>query len=437
MTKQRIRDHLRTTYSDAELQTWFDPLRLRVSETGNIEVSFPHALYARWFSKERQKEFEREIASLFDSQPRITYAKTPCGKARSLKVSTKDFQAKAVQVVQQSPDQGQWSFDSFIYNKKNEFPVSMAREMAASAQNPAYNPFIICGRGTCGKTHLLRAMAGAMAASLTWDGIFFGTAEELRALHADNDKPGVFKRRLLRHKAIFIDNAHYLASCPGLQQELIHIVEVFREKNKPFVLALDESFDHTALNEKLRARLESGLVVMVKKPDLDVRLRYAKAQCRANRLQLRKDLLLPLAQRFQNLPAIQGMVTKIAAFQNKTDKPVSLADLEKIMANDTLTGKPATPESIINQVADTFSLTPGDITGPDRRAPIVYARQIAMYLCRELLGVSLSSLGRYFNGKNHATVIYACKKIEQNMNSDKKTHTLVTQIRKRFLSGFA
>ena len=430
VNKERIRDHLRTMHTDAELQTWFDPLGFRFSDSGTMEVHFPHVLFSHWFGKERQKMLEREVAGILGTQPRIIYIKPESDRS----LSVKRVPAKAA--LQVTGDHAQWSFDTFIYNKKNEFPVAMAREMAASARNPVYSPFVICGKGTCGKTHLLRAIAGGMASALSPESIYLGTVEELNTLYSENEKPGMFRKKMLRYKAIFLDNAQDLAAYPDLQQELLSIGDTFREKKKPFVVAIDEDLDQSAMSQKLRSRLESGLVVSVKKPDLDVRLRYVKAQCAANRLHLKKEYLLPLAQRFHNFRALQGIVTKIAAFQKRSDKPITNAEFDKLLASSgALSDRPATPQAIIAHVAESLSLTPEDISGNSRQSGVVRARQIAMYLCRELLGVSLSSLGRYFNGKNHATVLYACKKITKSLDSDKDMHKLVTHIRKKFLSS--
>ena len=430
MSKQHIRDYLRTLHTDADLQTWFDPLRLKFRDPGILEVQFPHALFSSWFCKERQKRFEKEVAQLLNEPIRVIYSK-PSRSKSSLPIKLEKNLAEYATAVQ--GDGVIFSFDTFIYNKKNEFPVSLAREVASTPTNQIYVPFILCGKGSCGKTHLLRAMAGTMASSLPAGGIYFETVEETNTLLQEN--PAAFKRKIMRHKAVFLDNGQNLTHFPELQQELIFIAEYFREKKKTFVLAMDESFDQTALNPKLRSRLESGLAVTVKKPDLDVRLRYAKSQCIANRITLKKELLLSLAQRFHNLTTIQGVIAKVSAFQQKSGKPLTSSDLEKLLAGtDTLSGKPASPSAIINQVAEAFSLIPEDILGNDRRADTTLARQIAMYLCRELLGVPYSSLGSYFNGKNHATVIYACKKIKGSLVSNKDMNKLVTRIRKKFLS---
>jgi len=427
--KQRIREHLRTLHSDVDLRSWFDPLSLKFSENGTLEVRFPHMLFSRWFGKERQKRFEREVHFVFSSVSRVVYTK-PGDKrqARALSGSGAVMEALADAHI----DSGRYSFDTFLYNKKNEFPVSMAREVASSPNNQTYVPFVICGKGGCGKTHLLRAMAGSMAEHLPSGSIYLGTVEELENLYREN--PIGFKRRMLRHRAILLDNGQNLNSLPELQQELVFVAEKYKEKKRPFVLSLDENVDQSTFTPRLRARLESGLTVTLKKPDLDVRLRYAKAQCVVNRIPLKKEILLSLAQRFHNLSTIQGVISKALAFYENTGKPVTVPAMEKILAG-TLAGKLPTPHAIINEVAEAFLVSPAVITGNERTTEATRARQTAMYLCRELLGAPYSSLGVYFNGKNHATVIYACKKIEKIIKSDKDMNKRVAKIQKKFLTA--
>jgi ATPase involved in DNA replication initiation len=427
----RIREHLRTLHSDADLRAWFDPLRLTIPEPGVLEVRFPHGLFSKWFGKEHQKQFERDIVPLLGPFSAVVFTKPEPARLPHTKRHKPLPQVVAVPSL--FGENSQYSFETFIYNKKNEFPVSVAREFASSVSNALYVPFVICGRGNCGKTHLLRAMAGTMAAVLPSGGVYFATVEEAEALYRES--PSSFIRKMLHYRAVFLDNGQNLSLYPELQQQFVFISEKFREKKKPLVLAIDDSVDQSALNPQLRARLESGLSVTVKRPDLDVRLRYAKAQCTIHHVSLKKDFLLSIAQRFSNLTTIQGIIVKTSAFQQKTGKTLTLADMEKLLAGtDALIGKRPTPAGIISQVADSLSLSPEDITGNDRRTEIVRGRHIAMYLCRKLLGTPYSSLGAYFGGKNHATIIYTIKKIEKLLKIDKDMHKLVTKIRKKFLT---
>lgn len=427
--KQTIREHLSARHSEADLQAWFDPLHFNVLESGTIEIRFPHALFSNWFGKERQKRLEKELAGLHDGISRIVYLKPGNRRARTVAKPKMEQQASR----KDNADNAQFSFDTFIYNKKNEFPVTMAHKLAVRIEDPLHIPFVICGKGGCGKTHLLRAMAGTAQKTVQHGDIYIGTVEDAGALFTAD--PASFKQTMLQYKAIFLDDGQNLAAFPYLQQEFVLIADSFKENKKNFVLAIDDGLDQTALNPKLRARLESGLSVTVKKPDLDVRMRYAKAQCAAQRIQLKKELLLPIAQRFTSLTIIQGIIAKAAAFQLQNGKPFTASDMEKILAGmDSIAGKCATVPAIISQVADAFSVTPEDIMGMDRGSDAVLARQTAMYLCRKLLAAPYASLGQYFYGKNHSTVMYSVKKIEKKIENDKVMNKLVTKIRKKFLS---
>lgn len=434
--KESIRNHLRRNHTDAELKTWFDPLNIVCSGSEALEVHFPHALFSRWFDRERRKTFERDLHRALGSYPRIVYAKpdkSVSRKALSLRAPGQRIRVKN-RSLPENPG-GQWSFMTFIHNKKNEFAVSVARELAMQPQKPSHVPLILTGKGTCGKTHLLRAMAREISACLPEGSVFLGTAAELNAYFLECADSATFKRKILRKKAVFIDNANKLSDYPALQQELIFLTDTFKDKNKPLVLAVDANLDYETIDRQLGSRLAGGLVLTLKGPDLDVRLRYARAQCAAMRVQLKRDSLLPIAQRFRNFRAIQGVIANIAAYEKKSGRPVSSAELQKILAgSDALFGVEATPGAVISLIAEACGISPEEITGNFRRAEIVKARQIAMYLCRELLEISLSSLGKYFNGKNHATVLYACKKIDKMLYNDKDMHNLVTRVRKKFLS---
>lgn len=434
--KKNIRDRLQANHSEAELQTWFDPLNLRFADAGTLEVCFPHVLFSRWFDKERRKAFEREIYAALEGHPRIVYAQPAAPRTKefaSVRNAYREIRAKQKNFPETTGEQ--WSFETFLYNKKNEFAVVMAMEAASQPQNPSHVPLIIAGKGTCGKTHLLRAMARKMTATLFDANIFFGTVAELHSYFSECRDSTAFRRKISRKKAIFIDNAQDLAEYPELQQELVFLTDSFKDKNKPLVLSVDTNFNPQSLDRGLYSRISGGLILTLKIPDLDIRLRYGKAQCAAMRLHLEKEHLLFIAQRFHNIRAIQGIIAKIAAYGGKTGRPVSSAELQKIIAGaDTLSLPQATPEAVIRHVAEAMNISPEEITGNSRRADIVKARQTAMYLCREFLQVSLAALGKYFTGKNHATVIYACKKIENILDSDSIVNNLVTQARKKFLS---
>jgi chromosomal replication initiator protein len=337
VNKESIHNHLLKNHKDVNLQDWFDPLRLYFSSAGTIEVRFPHVLFSRWFDKDRRKTFEREVCLALGFHPRIIYT-TP----ENTPLQPMNFPVHAYFQENRSKQRslpkdigGQWSFATFIYNKKNKFAVSMARELAAQPKTPSHVPLVITGEGTCDKTHILRAIAREIASTLPEDSVYFGTAAELNTYFRECADSVIFKKKILRKKAIFIDDTNDLSDYPELQQEMVFVTDTFKNKNKPLVLAVDSNLDHENIDRQLRSRLLGGLVITLKRPDLDIRLRYAKTQCSLLRLHLKKDHLLPIVQRFNNFRVIQGVITKIAAYEKKSVKPVSTPNYRKYSRDTT------------------------------------------------------------------------------------------------------
>lgn len=428
--KQTLRASLRTAHSETDLKKWFDPLVLRESRNGSFEVRFPHALFAGWFNDEKRGILERELTHVTGHAISVTY-RTPGGTAapkKSLPAKQHtDFFTPFI-----CEDSGNYCFETFLCNKKNEFPLAMAKEVAKAPASQTYFPFVICGKGTCGKTHLLRATAKNMAEYRKNSLIYLGSVDDLAAAYSGIGNENTTRQQLLRYDSFFLDDAQRLAAHPALQQELIYVADHFRDHKKPLVLAFDEGLAKSDISEKLRSRLEAGLVVTLKKPDLDVRLRYTLGEAQNIALPLSKEHALTIAQRFHDLRYLSGVITKISAFCSKNIRPLSDMDLDKLLEHGTEnSGTLLTPESIISTVAEQFSLSVAEILGNKRQHILVQARQISMLLCRELLGLSFPALGVVFGGKNHATVFYACKKIQALQESDSTMNNLVSNIRKK------
>ena len=182
-----------------------------------------------------------------------------------------------------------------------------------------------------------------------------------------------------------------------------------------------------ALDERLRSRLESGLVVELMEPDLDVRMRYLQAMSKERHMNLTREQMLFIAQRCSQFRLLQGLLLKVAAFCSVTGCELSQADLENIVRTGVADKTPGCLE-ILGVVARAMNLRPEDVLGGKRRPDLVLARQVSMYICRRKLGLSYPELGRAFGGKDHSTVIYAIKKIKKILVSDKALQQLVTEL---------
>lgn len=433
MLKNELR-HILNQDGGQETQAWFEALTLH-QENGTLRVVFPHTYFAAWFSRHKRNTFEDALHRHFtDKVPlRVVYEQNaPKALADALHDSAPLQREAQGETGHESED----SFAAFISNAKNAFPLAAAREVAASAIGAVYTPFLLCGRSGTGKTHLLRALAAAF----TQRGARV-ICQNAARFCAENTpwtrRPELFWEQC---DVLVLDDMQDLAGQSAWQQKLTACMDACPHGGHAVAGVADHAgsrqlvFAHAGpaqalkiLDERLRSRLESGLVVELLEPDLDVRLRYLQMLSKKRRLALGRDQLLYLAQRCAQFRLLQGLLLKVEAFAAMHGRALTPADLENIVRTGGAEKLPGCRE-ILNEVARGLNLRPDDILGTRRRPDLVLARQVAMYLCRQKLGLSYPELGRAFGGRDHSTVIHAIKKIKKLLISDKDVQRLVTQL---------
>lgn len=439
--KKALRQHLQQTCPEQDLRQWYDPLAITLSENDKrLDVQFPHPFFAQWFSATAQVRFESRLREFLGDGYVLRYISDSGDSPRA---------APAPHAARQLdyPFGTRFTFDSFLHNRKNQFPVATAREVAHDSRSPherRYNPFVICGESGNGKTHLLRAIANELSRSRDKNAIFCDAVDELDARFPGLAAPGPAAAQerqqarglLCACEALVLDDLQRLRDQPSMQEELTFAFDHFRDNGKQMVFACSGRLANlNFLIPKLRSRLEWGLIVELHEPDLDVRLKFVQQQSRSRNIPLSKEHALTLAQRFREFRHLQGILIKIDAYRQLIKRDIQDRELEQILRH-TDSGKTTslTPEAVIAATAEHLGIPPRDIVGDKRRQHIVQARQVAMFLCRELLGSSFPALGRVFGGKDHSTAMYAVRKIKQLQQSDKDLQLLVTDIKRKCLT---
>lgn len=451
--KQGLRpllDRAQAADAGASPGAWLDALALRL-EGDRLVVGFPHSYFARWFSMYKQDSFESALAQCFPGAPVVLYEEAPAtrtGRRDAPAGGAAGTSAGRAPVPGKGPDAGKEPpaspppppadpFERFIVNAKNAFPLATARKIAGEGAPGGGAVVVFCGKSGTGKTRLLKAMAEALGRRLGNGRVLFCPATHFCAPGGGMSRGGSFWRGC---DAVLLDDVQELAAEARRQRELAAWMDArpgadsagtCGDADAPARLMI---FAHAGpagelarLEERLRTRLESGLVLELLEPDLDVRLRYLQRAARERELPLSREQQLYLAQRCAQFSLLQGLLRKVEAFAALNGRPPLQADLENIVRTGGSV-RPVGCREILGSVARGFNLRAEDILGARRRPDLVLARQVAMYVCRRKLGLSYPELGRAFGGRDHSTVIHAVKKIRKLLETDKVVHNMVTEL---------
>nr|WP_279355696.1 DnaA/Hda family protein [Fundidesulfovibrio agrisoli] len=327
----------------------------------------------------------------------------------------------------------EYTFEQFFTNHKNLFPLASAKDIAQT-RDPKFNPLVIQGEPGTGKTHLMRCMANEVSKGVDKKLVFVGDMDELAELYVSGSRdPGQSVRTgLAACKAFFLDDLHRLDNYPLLASEILSLFNAYINSRSLMVFTTAMPLGACAgLPPELRTRLESGLMVQLAPPDLDVRMKYVQDRSQKKQLQLSKSQMLTLAQSHRDFRGLLGVLNKFQAFRELLKRDISDAIFENILGRSkTAKAAKATPDSILELVAERFKVDKRDLLGSRRTKDLVLARQVAMLLCREELGLSYPALGKLFGGKDHSTVLYGVKKIHKLQNNSNDMKNLVNSLRK-------
>jgi chromosomal replication initiator protein len=328
-------------------------------------------------------------------------------------------------------------FETFVIGSSNRF-AHAAAVAVAEAPGKAYNPLLIYGDSGLGKTHLLHAIGHYVRSLFTGSRVRYVSSEEftndfINAIR--DDRAAGFQRRYRDVDVLLIDDIQFLEGKIQTQEEFFHTFNTLHNANKQIVITSDRPPKRLeALEDRLRNRFEWGLITDVQPPDLETRIAILRKKAATERLTAPPDVLEFIASKIQtNIRELEGALIRVTAFASLNRQPVDLT-LAEIVLKD-LIPEGAEPEItaavIIAQTAAYFGLSIDDLCGQSRSRVLVTARQIAMYLCRELTDLSLPKIGQQFGGRDHTTVMHADRKIRQLMAERRSVYNQVRELTNR------
>ncbi|ATW49487.1 chromosomal replication initiator protein DnaA [Streptomyces peucetius] len=334
-------------------------------------------------------------------------------------------------------------FDTFVIGASNRF-AHAAAVAVAEAPAKAYNPLFIYGESGLGKTHLLHAIGHYARSLYPGTRVRYVSSEEFTNEFINSIRDGkgdTFRKRYRDVDILLVDDIQFLASKESTQEEFFHTFNTLHNANKQIVLSSDRPPKQLmTLEDRLRNRFEWGLTTDVQPPELETRIAILRKKAVQEQLNAPPEVLEFIASRIsRNIRELEGALIRVTAFASLNRQPVDLGLTEIVLKDLIPGGEDAAPEitasAIMAATADYFGLTVEDLCGSSRSRVLVTARQIAMYLCRELTDLSLPKIGAQFGGRDHTTVMHADRKIRALMAERRSIYNQVTELTNRIKNG--
>jgi chromosomal replication initiator protein len=331
-----------------------------------------------------------------------------------------------------------YSFDSFVIGSSNRFAHAAALAVA-EAPAQAYNPLFIYGGTGLGKTHLLQAIAGYIGEHLRHFSVRYVTSETFMNdfINSLRDKRiEGFKQRYRHYDLLLVDDIQFFEHKERIQEEFFHTFNSLYEAGRQIVISSDRPPRAIAtLEARLRSRFEWGLITDIQAPDLETRIAILRKKVKTDAIHVPDAQVLTfIASRIStNIRELEGALTRVVAFASLTGRPMTVELAQEVLKDVFPQGE--LPEVSVERIQETvierFGISMQELVGDRRSQAIVYPRQVAMYLCRELTDSSLPKIGKKFGGRDHTTVIHATSKIAKLIQEDRSVYNLVQELTAR------
>lgn len=413
---------------DEAMDTWFQPLELENITKDHASIRVPNKFFGEWLGRNYKELLIEAFQQAGDISPIdvIFVLKEESGKVTTQTVVSGNKEShrplQAQKARRQPLPNPKYTFETFVVGASNQFAHAACLAVAESPAK-AYNPLFIYGGVGLGKTHLLNSI-GNYVADRTDLRIAYVTTEQFTNEVINSiryDKMMELRRRYRNVDMLLIDDIQFLAGKERTQEEFFHTFNSLYEARKQIVLSSDRfPKEMPSMEERLRSRFEWGLIADLQQPDVETRIAILRKKSEEEGISISEDVIQLLAANLKsNIREIEGALIRLGAYASLTGQQITV-DMAQNILRDLLGGKRKviTIEDIQEAVASRFHVKIADLKSKRRTKTLVYPRQIAMFLCRDLTDSSFPEIGRDFGGKDHTTIIHACKQMKKNQETD-------------------
>ena len=426
----KVKSELELNITQTAAELWFDPLKFVVFENDTMVIDCGEDFVKTIVSDKYYETWKQALSDAFGFDVDVKFISTP---------EKKDY---VEQQKQKNPANLQKeTFENFVVGPSNKFAYSAAKAVALNSNGysvnntMSYNPLFIYGNSGLGKTHLLNAIAYKIKENDPTKKIIFVKAEEFTnefLNHLSNKTTALFHDKYRSADIIIFDDIQFFAGKESTQEEFFHTIDSYIVDNKQIILSSDRPpKDISTLADRIRGRIEQGLLADIQPPELEPRINIIRNKCEIYDLKLEEDIIIYIAEKVKNnIRQLDGVVKKLKAYSNISgENKIVLSDVQNVIKNIVTSNQPIPQitEKIILEVSRNYNVSVDDLYSKKRNNHISNPRQIAMYIMREVTGMTFQKIGDKF-GRDYSTVIHSINNVEEKIEIDASLKAQISDI---------
>jgi chromosomal replication initiator protein len=432
---------IETGLSKANFGTWFKNTRIVKHDTGTIYLGVPNTFVKEWLYAKYHKNilkslriFYPEIRSLEYSIVKLEDREKPRSpEAPSRQAFPAQMEMAEIYINRDDNLNPKYTFDSFVVGPFNELAHAASQ---AIIKNPGsiYNPLFIYGGTGVGKTHLIQSVGNYIKTAYPGKKVYYVTSEQfaidfVNAIQAN--RVNQFKEKYRKYDVLIIDDVQFFSNKDKTQEELFHLFNNFHENNKQILFSSDKSPKHIPnLEERLRSRLEGGMIVDIARPDFESRLAILKTKLRNSAFVPSTEVTEYIASVVQDsIRELEGALNSIVCQSQLKNRNLTLLEAKQLIKNSIKPKKNVSIKNVAEVVANYYNIPERSLYDKTRKKEVVKPRQVIMYILREDFNTSYPYIGQKLGGRDHTTVIHAYEKIKVDLNNDPSLGQQIDQIR--------
>ena len=434
---------LKESLPDHAINTWFEPVVPVAIADGELILEVPNQFFYEWIDSHYRQKISGALKDASNKKTKYRFIVSTQNQKKEtddLKVITKIAQQKR----QSTPNiNKQYTFESFIEGTNNEFAKTAAQSVAAEPGKSSFNPLIIYGGVGLGKTHLLHAIGNRVAQNNPESNVVIVTSEKFTLDFVNSlrkNRTIEFAQQYRNSDVLLIDDIQFFRGKEQTQEQFFHTFNVLYQTGKQIVMTADKyPGEMKGLKERLLSRFQSGLSVDVQPPNFEIRVAILLDKAEQNGLDLDYDIIEFIAKHIKNnIRDLEGAIIRILAKSSLMNKEIDFGLVKDVIKErgGSSFSSDLTMEDIVRKVSDVSKVPENEIIGKSRKMELVEARQISMYLCRNIMGTSLNNIGVYFGGRDHTTVMHAVKTINKKRRTDFRLKKKVESLKQELEFSF-